>query len=171
MRALTVFLLLAVAVPAAFAHSLTISQTLTAPPKAEFTTFPIPAGGTYTIGKIGNFWELSGTTSAANLVFSFDVDHTKIFGDFFGGSVFLSTNGITYGGMVIEAHLNGSLLSGGWTSASQHGRFDITLNANGQLGAGTFFLANAPEPGTLSLMGTGLIAILAGLRRKLRTMR
>jgi len=188
MRSLTVFLLLAV--PAAFAHSQTFTDTntktltasledpfttteiLTAPLKDPFTTFTIPAGGTYTISMIRKFWDLSGSTTATDFSFSFNVDHTLTFGDFFGGFVTISINGTSYGGSVIQAHLNGSeqsgVLYGGWTGpGSEHGRFAIALNGNGQLGAGTFSLANTPEPGTLSLMGTGCIAIFACLRRRI----
>src|SRR5262249_12668311 len=114
MRALTVFLLLAVAVPAAFAHSQTVTQTLTEPSRDQFTIFPIPAGGTYTIGNIGKFLVLSGSTTAPDFFFSFVVDHTVTFGDFFGGRVKITVNRITYEGEVIQAHLNGVVLSGGW---------------------------------------------------------
>jgi hypothetical protein len=178
----SVFLLLLAVAPAALANS---ASTLNAPSKPKFIDYQIPTGGTATltegVGPRGNVrWELKGQASDTLYTFTFDFDHTQSPTDFYFYSPFsFSGNGVSYRGTIIQAHIDGAgLLTAGWTG-SGHGRLTFQLYYKGTgcstnplvqcltLGTGTFSVATTPEPGSLPLMATGLLAMAAAVRRKI----
>lgn len=186
----SIFLLLLMAAPAALANSVSIQSdqsNLNDQSKSPFINYQIPSGGTailqQVLGPAGNVrWELSGQATDGVYTFTFDFDHTQSPYDFYDYSpLSFVGNGVSYRGTIIHAHIDPAtgLMSGGWTGGSGHGRFTLQLYYNGSgcstnpsaeclnLGAGTFSVATTPEPASLLLMTTGLLAITLKMRRKL----
>ncbi len=179
----SLFLLLLMAAPA-LADSVSI---LSAPSKPQFIDYPIPSGTAILqpVVKLNGHirWVISGQASDSLYTFTFNFDHTQDPSGFFSGYLSFAGNGVNFVGGLIQAHFNGSVLSGGWTGAgSLHGRFTLLFSNGGKgcstnpsavcltLDSGTFSVATTPEPASVLMMGTGLIGLATMMRRKLTRM-
>jgi len=185
LKILASMVLLVLGAPAAIANSVPFSNSAARP---KFIVYQIPSGGTAVLEDYQNrqniLWELVGGTTGA-VSFHFDFDHTQSPTDFYEyGPLSFTEGGEQYKGTIVQAHIDSAgILSGGWTGGSNHGRFQIQLYYTGtgcsgsgisvqclNLGAGTFSVATTPEPGSLPLVATGLIALAAVARRKISKM-
>jgi len=178
------FVVLLAAAPAALAHSVSI---MSAQPRSPFINYAIPTGGTAVLQEIqgprgGMLWQLSGAASDSLYTFTFNFDHTQSPNDFYAYSpLSFVGNGVRYSGTIIHVHLDSSgLLTGGWTGGRSHGRLTLQLYSSGTgcstnptaqcltIGSGTFSVATAPEPASLTLIATGLMSFVVTTRRKIR---